>query len=148
MRSPKLSRPILYLSCAALCVVLSTIVLPQGMPPSGLIALLANPEKFDGKQITVFGYLVIDRQKKHAPEAFLFLHEEDANNLLPNSVQVLPSEQMLRDAEKINRMYVMMTGVAHYKTVIVISDVRTCKVISDPRRPIMLSGESPALNKK
>jgi 3-mercaptopyruvate sulfurtransferase SseA len=118
------------------------------MPPSGLIALLANPEKFDGKQITVFGYLVIDRQKKHIPEAFLFLHEEDANNLLPNSVQVLPSEQMLRDAEKINGMYVMMTGVAHYKTVIVIKDVRSCKVISDPRRPIMLSGESPAPNKK
>src|SRR5438105_13939280 len=100
----------------AICIALSTAVFPQEMPPSRLVAMLADPEKFYGKEVTVLGYLVIDRQKKHIPEAWLFLHQEDANNLLPNSVKVLASEQMLRDAEKLNGMYVMLTGVAHFKT--------------------------------
>jgi hypothetical protein len=148
MRSLKPLQPILHWFCAALCIALSTAVFPQEMPPPTLIALLANPEKFDGKEITVLGYLLIDRQKKHIPEASLFLHEEDANNLLPNSVKVLPSEQMLRDEEKINGMYVMLTGVAHSKGVIIINNVRSCKAWSDPRRPILLSGEPPTPNRK
>jgi hypothetical protein len=90
MRSLEPLRPILHWSYTALCIVLSTAVLAQEIPASGLIGLLANPQNFDGKDITVLGYLVIDRQKKHVPEAWLFLHQEDANNLLPNSVRVLP----------------------------------------------------------
>ena len=127
----------------------SPVVHSQGKSSAGLITVLANPDKFDGKQITVAGYLVLDRQKKHIPVAFLFLHEEDAKNLLPNSVQIIPSEQMLREAEKIDGMYVMITGVVHAKdSAIIIKDVRGCKAWSDPRRPLGLSGEPPASDRK
>lgn len=122
--------------------------------PSGLISLLANPERFDGKKVTVAGYLVLDHQKKHAATAFLFLHEEDAKNILPNGVEVVPSEQMLREEEKINGMYVVMTGIVRLVPTekesygIVIKDVHGCKVWSDPRRPLMSSGEAQAPDKK
>ena len=133
-----------FLLVAAVALFSSPPVHSQEKPSAGLITLLANPDKFDGKQITVIGYLVLDRQKKHIPGAFLFLHEEDAKNLLPNSAQVIPSEQMLRDAEKIDGLYVLITGVVHAKDAVIIRDVQTCKAWSDPRRPLMSGGSPPS----
>ncbi len=58
----------------------------------------------------VIGFLSIERHPKHAASAILYLHEEDANNLLPNGIVVVPSEQMTREREKIDKMYVILTG--------------------------------------
>lgn len=141
------------LKCLARLLFIGSLLIAQrggfGQDPSspGMISLLANPERFDGKLVTVFGFLTLDRQEHHAPKAFIFLHEEDANNLLPNGAEVVPSEQMLRDAEKINGEYVTLTGLAHIvaggnnSRGIVIEDVRNCRVWSDPRRPIGLRKE-------
>jgi hypothetical protein len=136
------------------CLVSEQAVRAQEKSSFGLIALLADPARFDGKQVTVIGYLALDRQKKHAPTAFLFLHEEDAKNLLPNAVQVAPSEQMVRDEEKINGMYVLLTGIVHLvpseteSHAFVIKDIRSCKVWSDPRRPITSPDEVHVPDKK
>ena len=113
--------------------------------PVSLIELIASPEKFDSKLVTVQGFLRIGHEKKHAAEAILYLHEEDAKNLLgSNSVLVLPSEQMLQDIEKIDREYVMLTGFFHVVRAVgddlhtpgLIKDVRNCATWSDPKRPI------------
>lgn len=154
MRSLRRFQPGLSSLLVAGFLVLGQAVWAQEKSASGLIALLANRERFDGKQVTLIGYLVLDHQKKHAATAFLFLHEEDAKNLLPNAVEVVPSEQMLRDEEKINGMYVMMTGIVRLVPTpkgsygIVIKDVRGCQVWSDPRRPLMSSGEVRVPDKK
>ncbi|HYM74911.1 MAG TPA: hypothetical protein VE377_02945 [Candidatus Dormibacteraeota bacterium] len=109
-----------------------------------IIALLANPEKFDGKVVSVLGFLTIDHQKSHAAIGFLFLHEEDAKHLLSNGLQVVPSEQMIRDEEKIDRMYVIVTGTLRAvpgtgdSHALVMKDVKSCRVWSDPKRPVGL----------
>jgi len=115
-----------------------------------LIQLLACPEKFDGKLVMVWGFLSIENEKKHGPHVNLYLHQEDAKNLLSNNVLVEPSEQMLKDQEKVNRIYVIITGVfrpvraAGNDTLLtagVIKDVRSCIPWSDPNRPIGLKDE-------
>jgi hypothetical protein len=151
MKSLRRFQPGLFCFLVAGFLVSAQALCAQEKSPFGLIALLANPERFDGKQVTVIGYLALDHQKKHAATAVLLLHEEDAKNLLPNGVEVVPSEQMVRDEEKIKGMYVMMTGTArlvHTTNEIVIKDVRACKVWSDPRRPLTSSGDVQVPDKK
>ena len=116
--------------------------------PVSLIQLLANPDKFDGKLVTVQGFLNLEHEKHHGARGFLFLHPEDANHLLgSNAADVVPSEQMLRDQEKIDGMYVTMTGLlqavpgASGSYGVVIKGVRSCLAWSDPRRPIGLKRE-------
>lgn len=121
---------------------------------TSMITLLSNPEKFDGKLVELRGFLALDHQVHHTPMAFLFLHEEDANNFLGNSLIVVPSQQMVRDEEKINQMYVVITGlvrVVHADNSIGLEmkDVRSCRFWSDPRRPIGLGvDQAPATDHK
>jgi hypothetical protein len=151
MRFLRRFQPGLFCFLVAGFLVSGQALCAQEKSSFGLIPLLANPERFDGKQVTLIGYLALDHQKKHAATAFLLLHEEDAENLLLNGVEVVPSQQMVRDEEKINGMYVMMTGTVRLvpgSNGIVIKDVRDCKVWSDPRRPVTLTGDTRAPNKK
>jgi hypothetical protein len=128
--------------------------LGQDRSTPSMIQLLANPEKFDGKVVTLIGFLTLDHQKHHAAMGFLSLHEEDAKNLLSNAVMVVPSEQMLRDEEKIQGMYVIITGLLRLvpgtndSHGMVIKDVQTCRAWSDPRRPIGLKDDIQSTDKK
>jgi hypothetical protein len=112
-----------------------------------MIQLLANPERFDRKSVTVWGFLVMERQPQHSPDASLSLHEEDAENLLGNAVPVQPTERMVRDAERIDRMYVILTGtvrVSHVEnegSAFGIVDIQRCDPWSDPHRPRALKGD-------
>ncbi len=115
-----------------------------------LIQLIANPEKFDGNVVAVKGFLRIDHEEpNHHGTVFLYLHQEDANNLLDSSVLVVPNEQMLRDEEKIDRKYVWLIGSFHavhsangaYTSAI--KEVRSCIPWSDPERPIGEKGNHP-----
>jgi|GEM_PF-6633330 len=130
-------------------LVLASLLLPASLRSTNaeflgisLIQLIANPEKFAGKSVTVEGYLRMEHQPQHAPLAILYLHEEDANNLLGwNAVQVQPSEGMQREEEKLDRMYVELTGSVHVvqaqggATQPTIADVQRCVPLSDPSRP-------------
>ena len=116
-----------------------------------LVQLLASPQKFDGNTVMVQGFLRFYQQPKHGLNVFLYLHEEDAKNLLvSNGVLVIPSKQMLRDEEKLDRTYVHMTarfaGVRavgeESPSAGVLKDVQDCTVWSDPHRPIGEPGNS------
>ena len=113
-----------------------------------LIQLLASPEKFDHKIVTIRGYLLLDRQPQHSPNSFLFLHVEDAENLLGNGVVLQPTDHMLRDAERIDRMYVLLTGtvrVTHLENggvVVGMGDVQRCDPWSDPHRPRLFKDDT------
>ena len=111
--------------------------------PVSVIQLIAMPEKFDRQLVTVWGYLRIDHEPKHGVTCVLYLHREDADNLLAgNAIFVEPSAQMLRDEEKINRMYVSLTGSFRavraegggYSSML--KNVHNFAVWSDPERPI------------
>lgn len=119
-------------------------VVAQDTPiPVSIIELMASSQKYSGKVISVEGYLVIGQGPKHGVEADLYLHEEDARNLLGyNMLRVLPSKQMIINREKISRMYVILTGLV--KTVqaengldvIEITHVQSCVPWSNPDRPL------------
>ncbi len=100
-----------------------------------LIELIANPGEFEGKLVTTIGFLTIDER------ALLAVHREDAEHGLPNAVLVVPSEDMKRNKEKFNRMYVIVVGVFRGvpaeggSRVPVLKDIKECAVWSNPTRP-------------
>jgi hypothetical protein len=103
-----------------------------------------KPGKFNGKAVLVRGFLLIT---PHDVVSYtLFLHKEDAENNLGNSVDVVPNEQMKRDQEKIDRVYVQITGTVRSihisgtadSYVLSIRAVKSCNVWSDPNHPIAL----------
>ena len=112
--------------------------------PTTLIELLANPEKFDHVIITVRGYFVAIGSEHDVTGYFLFLNREDAENLLGDAVVVVPTEEMRRDKEKLDRMYVMLTGRFYVVRTVngtfatTLKDITSCTVWSDPSRPIGL----------
>jgi hypothetical protein len=129
-----------------LCFLLAVpVAIGQERPLSpSLIELLASPERFDGKLVTVRGFLLVLGGRHDIIGYVLYLHKEDAENALANSVSVTPNEQMGKDREKIDRMYVSLTGTVRrvptatgeYSTVI--KDVSHCTPWSDPNHPVLL----------
>jgi hypothetical protein len=128
----------------ALSVVFTPAGLGQDRPvPVSVISVIATPEKFDGELLTVEGFLSLaEHPEFYNDDSRLYLHEEDATNLiLTNAIWVVPSAQMQRDREKIDLMYVLLTGVFHVSNQKpmfkggIITDVRSCISWSDPKRP-------------
>jgi hypothetical protein len=112
-----------------------------------LIQIIANPEKFDGKLVSVQGLLAMGKPPYHYGEQpILYMHEEDGRNLLTsNSVRVVASSQMVHDREKLNLIYVVLTGVFRAPHAAqnsyaddTITEVRSCIPYSNPNRPIGL----------
>jgi hypothetical protein len=122
---------------------------PRSMTVS-LIEILAAPQKYEGKLVTVRGFLLVLGGHHDIAAYSLCLNKDDAENELGNSVLVVPNEQMQRDREKFDRMYVSLTGFVNsvrgadgtYSAVI--KDVKECRVWSDPSRPILLNGHGSA----
>lgn len=134
----------IVLASLMLIVVLSAAPIEDRAKPVSVIELIAFPDKFDGKTVAVTGYLTLGER------AELYLHEEDARNLLPNSLSVDTTSQMRRDHEKLDREYVTLKGKfikakggdpgAYERGHI--TDVQSCTFWSDPRHPISLRLEN------
>jgi hypothetical protein len=111
---------------------------------TSVIELIASPEKFGKKFVEVTAFLRFENQPRHAVQATLWLHEEDAKNLLPNGIAVVPSDQMLRDEERLDRMYVVLQGTFYAVptegggVILEITNVQNCALWSNPQRPIGL----------
>jgi hypothetical protein len=74
-----------------------------------LVQLIAIPERFDGKLVSVTGFLHVDREL-----AVLFLGENDRNHaILENAITFHLNEQMGKDTKKLNENYVGLIGVFH-----------------------------------
>jgi hypothetical protein len=71
-----------------------------------LVQLIATPEKYDGKLVTVVGFLVIEHEGDS-----LYLHREDYENaLLPNSIWVDTTKEMGKNKQSLSLKYVKITG--------------------------------------
>ena len=142
---------LLIIACLLLAVP-STISQERPLT-ANVIELLANPEKFNEKSVTVRGFLLILGGHHDIVSYFLYLHREDAENELENGVSVTPTEQMTKDREKIDRMYVTLTGSVHRvraangSYITVIKDIRGCAPWSDPNHPILLKADNKSQNK-
>jgi hypothetical protein len=133
----------LRIAVLALSSLLCSIIVGQEPAKhASVIELIVNPTKFDGTLVTVEGYLLMSRPKHDIAATVLYLHREDADNRLGNSILVVPSKEMERDREKINEMYVTLTGRFHAvpatggSTVSAIKEIVACTVWSDPDHPI------------
>jgi hypothetical protein len=109
--------------------------------PVTLVQLIANPERFDAKLINVRGYYMIVGKRGDMRSAFLYLNQQDADNQIGNGVEIVPSDQMRKEEEKFNQMYISVTGAFHLIRAVggfnggVIREVQSCAVWSDPKHP-------------
>jgi len=80
---------------------------PDGPTVVSLIQLIATPEKFDGKLVSVEGFLHIGREAQ-----LLYLGQEDYKHGLDgDALWFHLDENMAKDASKLNRNYVGIVGV-------------------------------------
>jgi hypothetical protein len=106
--------------------------------PVSMIQLIAVPQKFNGKLVSVMGLL------GYGEFPVLWVNELDAKHaLFLNTVRISPSKEMARERDTINLKYVTIVGVFHAAgTGAVeglrgkISDIQSCTVWSDPQHPI------------
>jgi hypothetical protein len=104
-----------------------------------MLQLIVNPEQFEGKEISVIGFLSMGREGD-----LLYFHEQDEKHaILQNAIQVQESAQMHRDAEKLDLKYVKLSGIFHVNDRSklpfysgTIADVRSCELWSDPNYPV------------
>ena len=103
-----------------------------------IMQLIVTPEKFDGRVISVEGFLVLGRERD-----VLFAHEVDATHLLlSNGLLVDRSEQMGRELKELDKKYVRVVGAFKFggKHTMpfagTISDVQKCEFWSDPVEPV------------
>jgi hypothetical protein len=71
-----------------------------------LIQLIANPEKYDGKQVEVIGFLRLEFEGNR-----IYLHEEDYTyNISENAVRIGVTNKQRQDLENRNMHYVFVVG--------------------------------------
>lgn len=113
-------------------------------PPSpsvvSVIQLIATPEKFDGKVVSLIGFL-----RLQYPEGYLlYLHKEDYDHaLLENALWVDATEEMSKSREKLELKYVKIVGTfrsGHEKRNLYspggITEIKSCQFWSDPAHPL------------
>jgi hypothetical protein len=77
----------------------------------GMIALLASPEKYNGKVIQTIGFLNIGSMRENDN---LWLHEDDGKfSLYKNSFALDLSDDQRKQFLQLNHTYVLITGTLH-----------------------------------
>lgn len=96
-----------------------------------VIQLIATPERFDGKQVVVIGYLKLGEWPS------LALHEVDVtHSILANTIDIDPTSEMMAHHASLTGKYVEVVGIfrmgpRHGR----ITSIKNCKVWSDPAHP-------------
>jgi hypothetical protein len=114
-----------------------------------LVQLIAVPERFSGRVVETGGYLAFQTPPRDVGVVLLSISEEDVKYRLGNDVLVRPSEQMLKEREKLDHAYVTLRGkVALTPTgvdspsIVTITEIQLCElsVAPPPRtgRPLPL----------
>jgi hypothetical protein len=136
MRRYLLVTLVLLLS-ASICASESAATSPMVV---SVIQLIATPEKFEGKLISVIGFLRLEH-----PEGYLlYLHKEDYDNVeLANALWVDATEEMGKNRGKLELKYVKIVGTfraGHEKRNLFspggITDIKDCQFWSDPASPL------------
>ncbi len=122
------------------CVCSSkTATAPASPPVVSIVQLIATPEKFDGKLISVIGFLRLEHEGY-----LLYLGKEYYDNVvLANALWVDATEDMGKNREKLELKYVKIVGTfraGHEKRNLFspggITDIKNCQFWSDPAHPL------------
>jgi len=105
---------------------------------ASMIRIIANPEKFDGKRVVVFGFVDFEREAN-----LLFTDKERYDNvILTDALWVESSEQMGKSKDSLNLKYVRIDGTfrtgskGRFQIAVGgITDIRSCTPWSDPTHP-------------
>jgi hypothetical protein len=104
---------VLFLFCSLAIISGANLARQQRKPivpqPEGvsIINLIATPERYDGKMISVAGFLAIENE-----DSRLYLSQEDyRRNLMINGIFVDHSEEIHKDIEQKDLHYVLITGI-------------------------------------
>jgi len=119
----------------------------SAMPPApvrlSLVELIANPQRFDGLVVDTWGYYLAEGTMG-LTAATLSISKQDAENVLGNSILVVPTSDMKSNREKLDRMYVEITGTVSVAdggggtAIVQVNHVKRCVRWSDPGHPRML----------
>lgn len=103
-----------------------------------LVQLLASPEKYDGKRVTVIAFLRLTLEGN-----VLFAHKDDYDNFISSdAIWVDPSPEMITDKDELNLKYVRIEGTfrsgqrGRSTGVGGIGDITRYSMWSDPAHPI------------
>jgi len=104
-----------------------------------LVQLIAVPERFSGRVVETRGYLAFLIPPRDVGVVTLSVSEDDVKYMLGNDVLVKPSEQMLKEREKLDHAYVTLRGrVALTPTgvdspsIVTITEVQLCELSVPP----------------
>jgi hypothetical protein len=87
-------------------LVFCPLVLSQKDLSVSLIQLIANPEKYDGEQVEVIGFLRLEFEGNR-----IYLHEVDyTHNIGENAVRIGITKKQMKDLEDKNMHYVFVVG--------------------------------------
>jgi len=132
---------------AILGITALTFISPSGLGHAqqrpavsvSLVQLIATPERFDGKQVRVVGFLGFGGVEGDG----LHLHKDDYDNNTGNAVAIDRTKEMLRDRAKLYGNYVVIEGVFRreekpptYVSTGRITSIQRCAFISQPDHPI------------
>lgn len=103
-----------------------------------MLQLIATPERFDGKLISVIGFLQLGRERD-----VLYVHEEDATHLiLASGVPLDRTDEVGKGLKSLDEKYVKVLGIfrAGGKHTVPFSGnitrIEKCELWSDPEAPI------------
>lgn len=105
-----------------------------------LIQLISNPEKYDGKRVSVVGFLYFGGVDGDG----LYLHKEDCDNAIgSNGLMVDRTKQMFQERERLYDNYVLIVGVFRREEIPPlhfspgrITGIERCELWSQPDHPI------------
>lgn len=103
--------------------------------PASMLQLIATPERFDGKAVIVFGFVVLNDES-----STLFFRSDDyQHSLLADAIALDRNELLQKEKNQVNLTYVRLSGVFHaVRTGAAsgrITNIDSCTVWSDPAHP-------------
>ncbi len=79
----------------------------QGPAQISLVQLISNPEKFDGREVMLEGFLRLEFEGNA-----LYIHQEDDSHILTkNAIWVNATPEMLKNREQLDGHYVLLVGI-------------------------------------
>lgn len=103
-----------------------------------MLSLIASPERFEGKKISVIGYISFSREG----DRLFPLQEYERNMILTDEIEIDRSETMGKLRHQLDSKYVQVVGTfrTQYRSLTrprgVITDVEKCELWSDPKAPV------------
>lgn len=140
MMKSALKRPVIWMSLQA--AMFSTGANCQSNPRPlvvSMIQLIATPERFDGKLVSVVGFLRLSQEAN-----LLYFDKSSYDNvMLENTLWLDPTEEMERDREHLEMKYVRIEGIFRLGNKMRnnvsaggITDIKSCEFYSDPAHPL------------